>query len=161
MTPETKHHLIVGGALIVAVIVGIVVYKKYEAQSGDAQAAQQQSDDDALAYLEATSFSNPYDLSGEGGGGGSISLPSAAPTQSLADEINSIEQALGFSAPTSSSSSPSSSGSSPSAPSSTASALPATTRVPTPYTGPAPVTPRSLLGDEPPSLQLEHEEFVA
>lgn len=113
MTPETKHALILGGGLIVAVVLGIIVYKKYEASSQADQAASDQASQDTLAYIESMALGGAYPAFGGGAGGSSLTLPSPPATQSLADEITQLEQAFGFAAPASTSpAAPASSGSS-------------------------------------------------
>lgn len=155
MTSQTKHYLIVGGALIVAVVVGIVLYKHYAASAGASQATQDQSNQDALALLEANAMNSPYQSYGSSAAGG-VSLPSPAPQQSLADQIASLEQAFGFASPVSTPTG----ASTPSAGSSSS-----------PSVSPSPVAPRTvspappqhaaLLSDEPATLKMEHEEFVS
>ena len=120
MTPEIKRSLIIGGGLILAVVLGIVVYKKYEANSQTSQAASDQASQDELAYIESMALSGGAYASYGGGAGSAITIPSAPATQSLADEIAGIEQAFGF-APASSPSAPSSSSSSTSSSSSSSS----------------------------------------
>lgn len=114
MTQETKHSLIVGGGLILAVVLGIIVYKKYEANSQTSQAASDQASQDELAYIESMSMQGAY---AGYGGGSALTIPSPPATQSLADQISSLEQAFGF-APAATSGS-SSSGSAASSTSST------------------------------------------
>lgn len=167
MTPETKHHLIVGGGLIVAVVVGIIVYKKYEAQSGASQAAAGQQNQDALAYLEASSLNSPYAYDTSGGGGAGISLPSSPSStnaaQSIADELAGIEQAFGFGPPASAapaSAAPASTTSASPAP--TASRLPATRWPVAPASQQIHALPaRAMLSNEPVTLRLDSEGMVA
>lgn len=99
LSPETKHILMIGGALVLAVVLGIVVYKKYEANSQATQAANDQGTQDELAYLETLmgsggDYGNYYgDTSGES----AITLPATpASSMSLADELQQIESAFGF-----------------------------------------------------------------
>lgn len=96
MTPETKHTLILGGGLIAAVVLGIIVYKKYEANSQAGQAASDQASQDELAYIESLSLGGAYSAYGMGTGGTSLTIPSAPAGQSLADEITQLEQAFGL-----------------------------------------------------------------
>lgn len=143
MKEETKKYLIIGGGLIVAVAVGIIVYKKYEAGAGASQAAADQSTQDELAYLEAQSMDNAYAGFGGGGGGvGSIGIASPPPVSGMtfAQEIASIEQAFGFGPPASS---PNSAGAPPSgsAPSGGA-AAPAGSPPPKKTNGPLPIPPQ-------------------
>lgn len=154
MTSQTKHYLIIGGALVVAVVIGIVLYKRYAVSASASQATQDQSNQDALAFLEANAMNSPY-----GGGGvatGGVSFPSAAPQQSLADEIASIEQAFGFAAPASTSTGAST-------PSAGSSSSPSVSPSPVAPRTVSPVPPRraALLNDEPATLKMEHEEFVS
>lgn len=103
MSPETKKHLILGGGLIVAVVLGIIVYKKFQANSQTSQAANDQASQDELAYIESMALDGGgYSDYSSGAAGSSVTIPSAPATQSLADEINSIEQAVGFGAGTAS-----------------------------------------------------------
>jgi len=163
MTPQTKHHLIVGGGLVVAVVVAIIVYKKYEAQSGGTQSASQaaadQQNQDALAYLEASSLNSPYAYDTSGAGGG-VSLPSSPSStnaaQSIADELASIEQAFGFAPPAPSSPAPTPTPAPAAAPSAPVSSS-GTSSVPLPV---SPASQRHALSDEPATLRLESEAFV-
>ena len=106
----------IGGALVLAVVLGIVVYKKYEANSQATQAVNDQGTQDELAYLETLmgsggEYGNYYgDTSGES----AITLPATpASSMSLADELQQIESAFGFGTrPSGSGSSSSTSGSS-------------------------------------------------
>lgn len=104
MKEETKKYLIIGGGLVIAIAVGIIVYKKYEASAGASQAAADQSTQDELAYLEAQSMDNAYAGFGGGGGVGSIGVasPPSVSGMTFAQEIASIEQAFGFGPPASS-----------------------------------------------------------
>lgn len=151
MTEKTKHVLIVGGGLILTVAVAIVVYKNYQASSSASQAAADQQNDDALAYLEASSVDDPYAY--EAAGGASISVPASTGTtgaaQSIADELSSIEQAFGL-APPSSDSSSTGDGSS-----TTASAADPTASTPV-----RPAPSRVTLDDSAPMLHLESDGFV-
>lgn len=112
LSPETKHILIIGGALVLAVVLGIVVYKKYEANSQASAAANDQSEQDQLAYIESLMEGGAgYDDFGDTGAG-SVTLPGApASSMSLADELQQIESAFGF-GPTTASTTGSSGGSS-------------------------------------------------
>ena len=116
MTAETKKHLLYGGALIVAVVLGIIVYKRYEAGAQSSQAASDQANSDELAYIESLALQNPYGSSAASGS--SIALPTAPAQSSIADELASLEQAFGLSPAT-----PASSGGS-SSPTATAAAPP-------------------------------------
>lgn len=153
MTAQTKHYLIVGGALLAAVVLGIVVYKRYQAGASTSQAASDQSNQDALAFLEANAQNSPY---GSGAlTGTSVSLPAPQQSQSLADEIASIEKLFGFAS------------SAPAAASSSPSPAPSPSPSPAPGISPGnglPVAPRRngpVLSDEPGILKMEHEEFVS
>ena len=108
MTAETKKHLMYGGALIVSVVLGIIVYKRYEAGAQSSQAASDQANSDELAYIESLALQNPYGSSAASGS--SIVLPTAPAQSSIADELASLEQAFGLAPQT-----PSGGGSSPSA----------------------------------------------
>jgi hypothetical protein len=110
LSPETKHSLIIGGGLILAVVLGIIVYKKYEANSQAGQAASDQASQDELAYLESMALSGGA-YGDYSGGGSSITIPSAPATQSLASEVASLEQAFGLGS-TAAPSTPATSGSS-------------------------------------------------
>lgn len=110
MTDKTKHYLILGGGLVVAVSVAIVVYKKYQANSSASQAAAEQQSNDELAYLEASSLDSPYGYD-DSDSGDSIALPSSDSSDSLAQELESIECLFGEGTDCGSSSSSSSSGS--------------------------------------------------
>lgn len=134
LSPETKHTLMIGGALILAVVLGIIVYKKFEANSQASQAAtsaaNDQADQDTLAYLESLALGGGDYSSYEGSGGSSITIPSAPASTSLAQELSSIEQAFGYgttSTPTAPSSGSSSSGSSSSGSSSGTKSTPVAT----------------------------------
>lgn len=98
MTPETKRSLILGGGLILAVVLGIVVYKKYEANSQASQASSDQATQDELAYIESLSLSGGGYSDYGGGAGSAITIPSPPATQSLAQELAQIEQTFGFGA---------------------------------------------------------------
>ena len=96
MNEETKRHILIGGGLAVAVVLGLYAFKKY--QSG-AQTSNAQTQADQLAYLEMMAGAGTY---GYAGGGGGYVAPAVSPsntTQSLASEVLGIEQAFGF-APT-------------------------------------------------------------
>jgi hypothetical protein len=95
LSPETKHSLIIGGGLILAVVLGIIVYKKYEANSQAGQAASDQASQDELAYIESMALSGGA-YGDYSSGGSSITIPSAPATQSLASEVASLEQAFGL-----------------------------------------------------------------
>ncbi len=99
MIPETKKYLLLGGGLIAATVIGIVVYKKYEANSQASQAASDQSTQDQLAYIESMALSGgPYAQDG-GAVSSAITLPSAPAMPSLVDQISQLETAFGL-APT-------------------------------------------------------------
>jgi hypothetical protein len=98
MTEQTKKYLIIGGGFVLAIVVGIIVYKKYEAGSTASQAAADQSSQDELAYLEAQSMQNAY-AGFSGGGGISVASPTSPTGTSLAQEIQAIEQAFGYGPP--------------------------------------------------------------
>lgn len=140
MTEQTKKYLIVGGGLVLAVIVGIIVYKKYEAGANASQAAADQSTQDELAYLEAQGANNAYGGGFSGVGSIGVASPSSAGGTTLAEEIQSIEQAFGFGT---SASSPSAAGAPPSgsAPSGGAPA-PAGSTPPKKVANPLPVPPQ-------------------
>lgn len=142
LSPETKHSLIVGGALIAAVVAGIIVFRKYQANSAAAQAQSDQSNADDLAYIESLALGGGYAVGGGGGGSSAITIPSAPATQSLADELASIEQAFGFGSTSSSTSGGGSSSSSTSHPG-----------TPQPV-GPQPVRSRIAPPPPPPSSDL-------
>jgi hypothetical protein len=159
MTAETKHHLIVGGGLIAAVIIGIVFYKRYQAGSSASQAAADQQNADQLAFLESQALTNPYDA-GYGAGGSSITIPAASSGPSLIDQLNQIEQAFGF-APTPSASTPSTpstgSGSTPPPPAGSGSPSLGTPGAKLPG---APAKQKFQLDSSLPQMTLEHEAFV-
>lgn len=102
ISPETKHVLIIGGALIAAVVLGIIVYKKFEANSQASQAANDQSEQDQLAYLESMGleggygYGSTYDEFGDTTGTSAITLPTSPTSDSLAQEIQGIESAFGL-----------------------------------------------------------------
>lgn len=163
MTPETKHYLFIGGGLILATIIGIIVYKRYEAGASASQAASDQQNADELALLEATATDNPYASFTSGAAGGStISLGSAGPQQSLAEQLGSLEQLFGFGPPASSSPS-TGTGSAPSAPAQPVRTLPARMLNPNPP-GRMPQPPArqgfQLMDNAEPQMQLEHEVLV-
>lgn len=112
LSPETKHSLIIGGGLVLAVVLGIIVFKKYEANSQADQAASDQQTQDALDYLESMDLSGGYGALMGSSGGSSLSIPTAPASQSLAQEISSLESAFGFGSPSSSAGSSPTSGSS-------------------------------------------------
>lgn len=156
MTQQTKHYLIIGGGLVLAVALAVIIYKRYAANSSASQAATDQSNQDALAYLEASSANSPYGYAG--GSGSTISLAPAGTQQTLAQEIAAIEQEFGFGPPASSASTPAS----PSA-STPASGSPAAPSTSTPSTPPEPVSPtrqRIALDTSQPLMTMEHEAFV-
>lgn len=150
MTQQTKHYLIIGGGLVLAVALAVILYKRYQASSTASQAATDQSNQDALAYLEASSVNSPYGYAG--GGGSTISLAPAGTQQTLAQQVAAIEQAFGFGPPSSST------------PASTpASGSPAGSSTSTPSTPPAPVSPvrqKLALDNSAPLMTMEHEAFV-
>ncbi len=156
MTPQTKHYLIIGGGLVLAVALAVILYKRYQASSSASQAANDQSNQDALAYLEASSMNSPYSYGG-GGSGSSISLAPAGTQQTLAQEIAAIEQQFGFGPPPSPASSPaSSSAESPNSPA-------ASSTTSTPSAPPVPVSPerqKIALDNSQPLMTMEHEAFV-
>lgn len=112
LSPETKHSLIIGGGLVLAVVLGIIVFKKYEANSQADQAASDQQTQDALDYLESMDLSGGYGALMGSSGGSSLSIPTAPANQSLAQEISALESAFGFGSPSSSTGSSSASPSS-------------------------------------------------
>lgn len=151
MTEQTKRYLIIGGGLVLAVALAVILYKRYQANSSASQAASDQSNQDALAYLEASSVSSPYGYAG--GGGSTISLAPAGTQQTLADEIAAIEKEFGFGPSSSPASTPASTSASGSSAGSSA---------PTPSTPPAPVPPQKKLAldNSQPLMTMEHEAFV-
>lgn len=166
LTEQTKHYLIVGGGLILAVIVAIVVYKKYQVSSQASQAAADQANSDDLAYLEASSMDNAY---GDGGlaadtAASSIALPSASSSsESLAQELQQIEELFGYGNSTSSTGSGSTggsgSGSSGSGSSSSPSPTPPTNK---PIGGVYPVAPQPTkvaLEESAPQMSLDSDPF--
>lgn len=160
MTEQTKHYLIIGGGLVVAVAVAIVVYKKYEANSGADQAAADQQNQDALAFLEASSLDDPYAVGGAGGS--TISLAPAGTSESLAQEITDLESAFGLTPPAAPGGSSSSSGSGGSSSGSGSGSAPAPS-VPVGPTPAAPAPSHTQIGiamEETPTLQLESGELV-
>lgn len=109
MTHETKKYLILGGGLIAAVVLGIIVYKKFQVSSQADQAASNQANQDELEYLAAEdAYGSPY-ASGGGTSTDSITLPSEPSLPSITDELTAIEQAFGLASPSSGSASTSSS----------------------------------------------------
>jgi hypothetical protein len=155
MTEQTKHYLIVGGGLVVSVAVAIIVYKKFEVSSQASQAANAQANQDELAELEASAIDDPYGYADASAADTGISFPSAGNSQSIAQELQAIEQEFGFDTGTGSAGSPTSSGS-------PSSSSPPTSSPATPSTGPAPVAPKASpigLSDEPAELDMEHEAF--
>lgn len=105
MSPETKKLLIHSGAFVAAVAIAYFLYRRYEANAAasaaNAQPGSDQASQDELTLL-AELGANASQYAVGGGGGTAFTLPtSATGQQSLADQISSIEQALGF-APTTS-----------------------------------------------------------
>lgn len=98
MTPETKKYLLLGGGLIAATVIGIVVYKKYEVDSQASKAANDQSTQDQLAYIESMAMSGPYAQDG-GGVSSAVTLPSPPAMPSLVDQLSQIEHAFGLAPP--------------------------------------------------------------
>jgi len=99
MTESTKNTLIMGGFIVAAVAIGIVLWRRYQANASVAgQAAAQQSADE-LQYLEASALANAYSTGGYAGP--TVASPSAPPsTTSLAQELAGIEAAFGITPPT-------------------------------------------------------------
>ncbi|HXT74614.1 MAG TPA: hypothetical protein VN785_12245 [Candidatus Angelobacter sp.] len=152
MTQQTKHYLIIGGGLVVAVALAVILYKRYEASSTASQAATDQSNQDALAYLEASSTNSPYGYAG--GGGSTVSLAPAGTQQTLAQQVAAIEQEFGFGPPAAPAPTPASTPTSGS---------PAGPSAPTPSKSPAPVPParqKYALDSAQPEMTMEHEAFV-
>jgi hypothetical protein len=145
LSPETKHALIIGGGLVVAVVLGIIVFKKYQGNSQAGQAASDQADQDELAYLESMALQGDSEYAG-GSSGSSITLPSASSGTSLAEEIQQIEQAFGLAPSSGSSSGSGGSGSSSSGSSSSGSGS-TPTKTPAPHHLPTTPTPSGL--DDP------------
>lgn len=152
MTSQTKHYLIVGGGLVLAVALAVILYKRYAANSSASQAATDQSNQDALAYLEASSVNSPYGYAG-GGSGSTISLAPAGTQQTLAQEIAGIEQEFGFGPPSPPASTPAS-------PASGSPAVPSTPKPSTPRDPVSPSRQRLVLDTSQPLMTLEHEAFV-
>lgn len=97
MEQETKRHLIIGVAIVVSVSIGLVIWKKYQTSSTASAAASDQSNQDQLALELAALSANAY--GGQAGGAQNFSSPAAVGSgvsQSLADEVSAIENALGF-----------------------------------------------------------------
>jgi hypothetical protein len=95
MTEETKKHLIFGGALIVATIAGIILYKKFQVSSQANQAANDQATQDELDYLE-TMVGAGGAYASAGGVSDTITAPTAPALPSIGDELQQLEQAFGF-----------------------------------------------------------------
>lgn len=148
LSPETKHALIIGGGLIVAVVVAIVVYKKYQVSSQAGQAASDQATQDELAYIEEQSLEGGAEFGSVDTSGSSVTLPSAPASQSLAQEIQSIEGAFGLGT-----SSGTSTGTSTGTSASTSSGSSSSGSSPAPKTPSAPIAPYQprvqMLSDEP------------
>jgi hypothetical protein len=174
MTPQTKHYLIIGGGLVAAVVLGIVVYKYFEAGQSASAAANDQANQDALAYLEAEQLEGSGTYEDDLGGGGITVSGSPASQQDLAQELQGLLGDFGIGT-TPSSSSGSSGGSSSSSSSSgnqpTGPGPGGTVQIPA-SSGPVVVTPYSVgpiggsgkvgfLDDEPGIMQFENEEAVA
>jgi hypothetical protein len=158
MNEQTKKYLIIGGVLVGATVLGIIVYKKVQVSSEASAAASDQASQDELAYIESMALQNPYEgVSGAGTAG--ITLPSAPAGPSLIDELTQLEQAFGLApAPTSSSgstapSSPAPSGGTPPPAGGSTSGAPAPKQPPTQV--PPKLVERTILEGEPPIFQDE------
>jgi hypothetical protein len=99
MSPETKKYLIYGTFIVVAAGVGVFVWKKYQDSSSASSAAEDQSNQDELALLSSALESNAYAGSGSGGDFTST-VATGTTSQTLAQEILALEQALGIPVPT-------------------------------------------------------------
>lgn len=110
MTAETRKHLIYGGGLILAVVVGVVFYKKYQVNSQASSAANDQAMQDQLDYIESLSLQSPYSSYGSSTSAAAAPTPPALP--SITDEITQLDQLFGVTPTSASGSSGSASGSS-------------------------------------------------
>jgi hypothetical protein len=99
MEKETKKYLLIGGALIISVSIGVLLWKKYQSSSSSSQAATDQSNQDELALEAAALANNAY--AGQAGGAQpfSVATVGGAVPQTLAQEITAIEEALGIAPP--------------------------------------------------------------
>jgi hypothetical protein len=97
MTQETKDRIITGGFIVLAVVVAIVLWKRYQANVSSSSGADAQNQADELQYLEASALANSY----AGYAGGSATVTAAPPPSvtSLASEIAGIEAAFGLTPP--------------------------------------------------------------
>ena len=93
MTAETRKHLIYGGGLILAVVVGVVFYKKYQVNSQASSAASDQAMQDQLDYIESLSLQSPYSSYGSSTSAAAAPTPPALP--SITDEIAQLDQLFG------------------------------------------------------------------
>lgn len=98
MEKETKKYLIIGTALVVSIGIGVVLWKKYQTTSTASNAASDQSNQDELALLESSLEANAY--AGESGAESySPAVVGSGTPQTLAEEVTSLENALGFGPP--------------------------------------------------------------
>ena len=96
MEKETKKLLVIGGAIVLAVGIGVILWKKYQSSSVATEAAQTQSSQDELELVAASLANNAY--AGQSGGAQPFTpaVTGGHIPQSLADEILAIEKALGL-----------------------------------------------------------------
>lgn len=152
MEKETKRYLIIGTTIVVTVGIGVVLWKKYQTSSSASAAASDQSNQDELSLLAASLESNAYASATGGGASYSPQMVGIGAPQSLADEVLSLEQALGF-APTTPTPAPSS----PSTPAASGGGNPSPSPAPSPTPtpgAPAPVNPSTVVHNEVPTNEL-------
>jgi hypothetical protein len=157
MEKETKKYLIIGTALVVSIGIGVVIWKKYQtsSDSNDAanSAAANQSNQDELALLESSLEANAY----AGQAGAQSYSPAVIGTgtpETLAQEVTSLEAALGFgpgltTTPVPSTTTPTTTTPTTSAPSTT---TPTTPNTPVEASG----TPIAIASPAAEAIQYEH-----
>lgn len=102
ISPEVKKYSIVGGALVLAVIGGIFVYRRYQNNAASATGAADQANQDTLAYEEeqlAAQSSGGYGSYAGSSFAPQTTFSSGSSPQTLAEEISSLENIFNPPAP--------------------------------------------------------------
>lgn len=167
MTPETKKNLTIGASIVLAVTIGVFLYRRYQTNTSQGQSDEAQAEEDELEFLAEQAAGGEEDY--ESAGGTTFSLPtSTTGTDTLGSEITGLLQSLGISTPSStstgsSSSSSGSGGSSGGTASSGGTVTNTGTRTVTPPSNPkvnTTLTAAIVQGSEPPVLEMDSDKFL-
>ena len=90
MSPDVKKYAVIGGAVVVAVVVGVIAYKHFENTGAASQGAAAQSQQDTLAY-EQEMLAAGSGQTFSGSGAPQMTVGSESSGQTLAQEITSLE----------------------------------------------------------------------